>query len=280
MDYSGFASVIDYSETPTPNTFEFDASEGTLLSNYTITIEEGSLQINKLTTPIEVTANSSEKTYDATVLKDNGYTYTQGILKGSDQLFASISGEIKNFGTADNVVGEVKIMRGATNATANYTFGDHKNGTLTINKRSISLTSATDTFAYNGQAHYNHNIEVGGLGWASTEHATYTNFASITDYVEGGVENSFTYNEGSGTDFNNYEISETFGTLSITKITTPIVVTAASDTKVYDGTALTKSNFTYTDGVLVAGDRLEATIEGEAKDVDTPGINKVTDVKV
>lgn len=213
-------------------------------------------------------------------MTDNGFTYTQGILKGTDQLFASISGEIKNVGTADNVVGEVKIMRGANDATANYTFSDHKNGTLTINKRPISLTSATETFAYNGQAHYNHDITVGGLGWASTEHATYTNFASITDYVDGGVENSFEYNEGTGTDFNNYEISVTCGTLYITKIGTPIVVTAASDSKVYDGTALTNSNYTYTDGVLVAGDRIEATIDGQAVDVDTPGTNTVTEVKV
>ena len=228
-----------------------------------------------------VTANSKAKTYDATVLKDNGYTYTEGILKGTDQLTVDISGEITNAGTTYNVVGDVKIMRDSKDATANYTFGEHKNGTLTINKRPITLTSATETFAYNGQVHYNHNITVGGLGWASaTEYATYSNFASITDYVEGGVKNSFTYNEGTGTDFNNYEISETFGTLSITKITTPIIVTAASDTKVYDGQLLTNDNYTYTDNVLLDGDRLVATIKGEAKNVDNPGINDVTDVEV
>ena len=69
------------------------------------------------------------------------------------------------------------------------------------------------------------------------------------------------------------------GKLTVNPITTPIVVTAGSDTKVYNGAELTKNNYTYTDGVLLSGDMLEATITGSQKFVGTSN-NTVSNVKV
>ena len=69
------------------------------------------------------------------------------------------------------------------------------------------------------------------------------------------------------------------GKLTVNPITTPIVVTADSDTKVYNGTELTKNTYTYTDGVLLPGDMLEATITGSQKFVGSSN-NAVSNVKV
>ena len=69
------------------------------------------------------------------------------------------------------------------------------------------------------------------------------------------------------------------GTIKITPITTKIVVTADSATKVYNGTELTKNTYTYTDGVLKPGDKLEATITGSQIYVGIAD-NKVTDVRI
>ena len=69
------------------------------------------------------------------------------------------------------------------------------------------------------------------------------------------------------------------GKLTVNPITTPIVVTAASDNKVFDDTELTKNNYTYTDGVLLPGDMLEATITGSQKFVGSSN-NTVSNVKV
>lgn len=69
------------------------------------------------------------------------------------------------------------------------------------------------------------------------------------------------------------------GKLTVNPITTPIVVTADSDTKVYNGTELTKNTYTNTDGVLLPGDMLEVTITGSQKFVGTSS-NTVSNVKV
>ena len=58
-----------------------------------------------------------------------------------------------------------------------------------------------------------------------------------------------------------YAITYENGTLEVTR--KPITITAASDTKVYDGKALTKESYTHTD--LAAGDSFESvTITGSS----------------
>ena len=60
----------------------------------------------------------------------------------------------------------------------------------------------------------------------------------------------------------------------------PITVTAASDSKKYDGTPLTNNGFSCTEGVLVPGDVLTAVVEGSATNVGDEGKNVVKSYKV
>ena len=100
----------------------------------------------------------------------------------------------------------------------------------------------------------------------------------VKDVSDGIVENGiFDYMLLNANSYSNVTIEK--GTLSITPITTPIVVTANSDTKNYDGEDLTNKSYTYTNDVLLAGDELTATITGKQKYVGTSD-NKVTCVKV
>ena len=69
------------------------------------------------------------------------------------------------------------------------------------------------------------------------------------------------------------------GTLTVEKIEAPIVVTAASNTKIYDGTPLTDGTYTFTEGVLMEGDELVVVIEGSQTEVGS-SVNKVVSVKV
>ncbi len=100
----------------------------------------------------------------------------------------------------------------------------------------------------------------------------------VKDVSDGTVENGiFDYMLLNANSYSNVTIKK--GTLSITPITTPIVVTANSDNKNYDGEDLTNNEYTYTNNVLLAGDELTATITGKQKYVGTSD-NKVTGVKV
>ena len=65
----------------------------------------------------------------------------------------SIEGSIKNFGSVENIVKEVKVMRGGANVSGNYTFGEHVNGSLKIYKRNITLESESKSFTYDGEKH-------------------------------------------------------------------------------------------------------------------------------
>ena len=100
----------------------------------------------------------------------------------------------------------------------------------------------------------------------------------VKDVSDGTVENGiFDYMLLNANSYSNVTIEK--GTLSITPVTTPIVVTANSDNKNYDGEDLTNNEYTYTNNVLLAGDELTATITGKQKYVGTSD-NKVTGVKV
>lgn len=116
------------------------------------------------------------------------------------------------------------------------------------------------------------------LTWATGEGADYSGFPTITDYVEGGKQNTFTYAAKGTTKLSNYNISVEYGTISILKVSDPLIVTANSKTKSYDGTALTDNGFTYTD-VLKGSDIVEASISGSQTEVGD-GVNSVSNVKV
>ena len=97
-----------------------------------IEFEDGTIKITPITTPIIVTAKSATKTYDGNALTNDGYTYTERVLLAGNELKATISGSQTTAGTSDNVVTDVKVMRGSKNITDNYKFGTHIKGTLTV----------------------------------------------------------------------------------------------------------------------------------------------------
>ena len=103
----------------------------------------------------------------------------------------------------------------------------------------------------------------------------------VTDVVDNTANNNvIDRNDITITNRDSYKnIEFEDGTIKITPITNPIKVTAKSDNKTYSGNDLTNNGYTYTEGVLLAGDRLEATIEGSQKYVGTSD-NKVKEVKV
>ena len=104
----------------------------------------------------------------------------------------------------------------------------------------------------------------------------------VKDTVIGNnVVNSYTITDSSGVDSKDCYLTKTKtnGTLTINPITTPIIVTADSANKAYDGIALTKDSYTFTNGIVKIGDKLTATITGSQTYVGTSS-NTVSNVKV
>ena len=219
------------------NTFSYTLNENTNPANYEINTVKGDLIVDPIKEQkITITANSAKKTYDGTPLTDNGYTYTEGVLVKGDVLTAVVEGSVTNVDDANNsnVVTSYKVMRGDTDVTKNYTFTASVNGTLTINPRSIKLTSATDEKPYDGTALTNDTITVSDPGFVAGEGAIYD--VTGTQTLVGSSENTFTYELKDNTKAANYTIEIAFGRLTVT------------DDDVDPKTVVTKTHADKTDG--------------------------------
>ena len=215
--------------------------------NYNVTIKaviDGYVTITPIETEIVITANSASKTYDGTPLTDGGFTFTEGVLVKGDVLTAVVEGSATNVGDeGKNVVKSYKVMRGDVDVTGNYTFGNSIDGKLTINKREVTLTSASDSKTYDGKPLTNGNVTIGGSGFADGEGATFNVTGTITNV--GKMPNDFTYTLNEGTNANNYTITPTAGELEVTPVTDEVVVTITGQkvTTKYDGTEHAASGY-------------------------------------
>ena len=184
-------------------------------------------------TGIEVTKPADSK-YDGNVhenkpvVKDTKTGAT--LVEGTDYTL-SYKGDTTNTGTV-----KVTII-----GVGNYT-GSH-NVEYQINKRNVTLTSATDSKVYDKTPLTNSNITIGGDGFAKLEGASYNVTGSQTNV--GDSNNEFTYKLNDDTKASNYNIEVKFGKLYITTQDGQVIVVITGHKKTYDydGTEKTVSGY-------------------------------------
>ena len=204
------------------------------------------------------------------------------------------NGSYEDIGTTlPKLVGKYKATLSITNP--NYTASEASvDFEITPITTEVKVKSYDETFTYDGTEHTKNAYDV---LWANNASPVTDNklpngdivtaviTGKVRDVKDTAVENNtigkITITNAEGVDvtdcYNN--IQKSAGKLTVNPITTPIVVTADSDTKVYNGTELTKNTYTYTDGVLLSGDMLEVAITGSQKFVGSSN-NTVSNVKV
>ena len=204
------------------------------------------------------------------------------------------SGNYVNIGNKmPTLVGEYKATLSIINP--NYTASEaYVNFEITPITTEVKVKSYDDTFTYDGTEHTKNAYDVLWANNASPvtdnklpngDKVTAEITGKVRDVKDTALENNtigkITITNAEGIDVTNCYSNKVkaAGKLTVNPITTPIVVTADSDTKVYNGTELTKNTYTYTDGVLLPGDMLEATITGSQKFVGSSN-NTVSNVKV
>ena len=200
------------------------------------------------------------------------------------------NGSYEDIGTTlPKLVGKYKATLSITNP--NYTASEASVPfEITPINTAVKVKSNDDSFTYDGNEHSNNGYTVSfkgltgnKLSTGDTVNAVVTGkVKDVSDTADGNNKiESVTITNEAGDDVTHcYNvIKKNAGKLTVTPITTPIVVTAGSDTKVYDGTELTKNTYTYNNDVLLTGDTLEATITGSQKFVGSSN-NVVSNVKV
>ena len=195
--------------------------------------------------------------------------------------------------TLPKLVGKYKATLSITNQ--NYTASEASvDFEITQITTEVKVKSYDDTFTYDGTEHTKNAYDVLWANNASPvtdnklpngDKVTAVITGKVKDVKDTAIENNtigkITITNKDGEDVTNCysNIVKSAGKLTVNPIATSIVVTAGNDSKVYDGNELTKNTYTYTDGVLLTGDILEATITGSQKFVGTSN-NAVSNVKV
>ena len=213
-----------------PNAFSYTLNENTKEGNYDISVIPGQLTVTNRQAQYQVTveANSSTgNTYDgvehaATGLKTSEFTvdgqkYTVEGLNTSDP-------KAVNAGEYANTISGTPVVKDANGNDVSSQFAvTLVPGKLEIAKRSVTLTSASESRVYNGEALTNDGVTVGGDGFVAGEGTVYNVTGAITD--AGKVANSFTYGRNSNTNFDNYTITKEEGTLEVTPVADKVTVT-------------------------------------------------------
>ena len=151
--------------------------------------------------------------------------------------------------------------------------------TYTINKAAVTITAASKTFTYNGEAQSDAGYTVEGLFGEDAIEAVVS--GSITFPGESQVDNvveSYKFTSGKES---NYFVTTVNGKLTMNTASAQITITAGSGEWTYDGAAHENTEVTITEGSLFTGDELVASATGSVTNVTDDGNNPVdADIKI
>ena len=217
---------------------QFTNNKSTNFSKVTFEVADGWLKIDPVETEVfvKIAGNTKTETYNGKEHNVEGYTVTSisnPLYKEGDFSFSgddSVSGI--NAGKYDM---ELKASDFAnTNANFSKVTFVIEDGQLVIEKRKVTLTSASDSKVYDGTPLTKKEVTVGGDGFAKDEGVTYTFKGSQTN--AGSSKNMFTYAWNEGTNKDNYTIYQIEGDLVVTPIDgIKVTITGRKDTQTYDG---------------------------------------------
>lgn len=164
---------------------------------------------------VTIKGKTSTATYDGTEKSVTGYTVERSDNRYTENDF-TFTGTATATGTDAGTYQMVLKPADFENKNANFSKVTFvvTDGSLTITKRDVTLTSASASKPYDGTALTSKNVTVGGNGFADGEGATYNVTGSQTEVGESA--NAFTYTLNSNTKESNYNITKHEGKLKIT----------------------------------------------------------------
>ena len=196
-------------------------------------------------TVIKVTANSNTLPYNGEVQKVEGI---KDVTAGYEVTGLTAEAKGKDFGTYNTeITGTAKVTKDGVDVT-DKVIVNKINGTLTISKRKVTLTSQTDSKDYDGTPLTRPNVKVEG-NFVDGEVTKVEATGSVTYVSEGDVTNTIVITEGENFKESNYSITKHEGTLSITEVDAEVTVTIKGheETATYDGNPHSVEGYEITD---------------------------------
>lgn len=285
VEYTGGPVNVGTGASTPCNAVIVDANGVDVTAYYNITYSAAEVTVNKYSGEVVITAKDATKPYDGSALTASNDVTVSGLL-GSDTVDATVSGEA----TVPGKDGIAKItdyvIKNAAGEKINDNYANIKlvDGKLTVTKRDITVTTGSDSKAYDKTALTtkadDYSITSGSL--VSGQKLTLTLSGTQTD--PGSSKN--TVKEGSlkisdeqGRDYTAYyNVTIKEGTLEVTGVKViEISIKATSAKKVYDGTELTANSYDVVSGALESGDTLEVEYSGSITNAGTVA-NKIVKV--
>ena len=193
-------------------------------------------------TVIKVTANSNTLPYNGEVQKVEGI---KDVTAGYEVTGLTAEAKGKDFGTYNTeITGTAKVTKGGVDVT-DKVIVNKINGTLTISKRKVTLTSQTDSKDYDGTPLTRPDVTITN-GFVKDEVKEVKATGSVTNVSEGEVTNTITYKTSDNFNSENYSITKNEGKLSITPVTDEVTVTIKGNSKTtpYNGTVQSVGGYT------------------------------------
>ncbi|MBP5463359.1 MAG: DUF11 domain-containing protein, partial [Lachnospiraceae bacterium] len=265
-DIKATGSVTTVADGEVTNTITYTKGDNFNANNYTITKNEGKLTITKSTNALVIASSTKSWTYDGATHKDEVYTVTYG----GTTIAADASGKVFTLPTGDTVTitatadgvkdynadyDENNTFKYVLTNAGNYGSVTTNFGTLSIEKRIVTLTSASAQKEYDGTALTSPEVTVGGDGFVAGEVTDIKATGSVTTVADGEVTNTITYTEGAGFKASNYTITKSEGKLKIGASTKALIITSSTKSWTYDGTTHKDEVYTVTyGGTTIAAD--------------------------
>ena len=266
--FTGSQTVVGSSA----NAFSYKLNDNTKADNYNITRTEGTLTVTNRDAKYQITvkAKSDTATYDGKQHSATGIVTNEFTVEGNTYTVSGLTTEdpVKtNAGTySNNITGTAVVTDAQGNDVSSQFEVTTENGSLIIDKATVSMKSASDKWTYDSNEHTKHEME-SVKGFAEGEGATFTYTGAITN--AGEAKNTYTYTLNANTSAENYTFAEPeYGTLKVSPVTDKVTVTIKGhqETKPYNGSEQSVTGYGFSvDNGLYAESNVKFTGEATAK---------------
>ena len=243
-----------------PNAFSYTLTGGATEGengNYVIKKVEGTLTVTEPDAKfaITVTGNSAEYTYDGTEHSVSGVTQTEYTFNNVKYTVEAVTSNpsLTNAGSVANEVTSVKVKDADGNDVTSLFAVTPVAGELKVNKRTVTLTAASDKKTYDGTALTNATATASEYNEQTGE--GFVNGEGVSSYVVTGSQTNAgssanvleSYELNANTNAANYTITTENGTLKVNPVSDKVTVTITenSDTKTYNGYEQSIEGYTY-----------------------------------
>ncbi|MDE6667030.1 MAG: hypothetical protein K2K38_01625 [Clostridia bacterium] len=196
--------------------------------------------------PITITTGSSTKVYDGTPVKNETFS-SDGLISGHRVEAVNSFKEFTDVGQNNNYNIFAILDGNGKDVTDNYLL-TRQFGTITVNKRPVTIETEAYIGVYDGNAHTSPNFTTSqngvNSGLVSGHNAQVSgNKTSVKNVADSKKDaTAFKIFHGSVDVTTNYEITYNYGDLTVTK--RPVIIETEGYTGVYDGNAHFSPEFT------------------------------------